>query len=509
MGTITTFGAHLGTWRRAGMAALLVAAGLALAPADTLAQAADGELELVPDDCEAQGLDCVKAWTGDLDGMIERRMIRVLTVPNRTNYFVDRGTQRGLTYEAGKELEKILNEKLKLGARKLHVVFVPVRRDQLLPGLEQGLGDIAAANLTVTEARQAKVDFTDPIMTNVKEVLVTGPASEPIATVDELAGREVVVRASSSYFESLTALNERFAAEGKEPVTLTVVPEELEDEDLMEMVNAGIYPALVVDNHKAKLWAQIFESVTVHEDIVLREGGSIAWAIRKDSPQLMAELNAFVKTHKIGTEFGNIMLKRYFKSTKYLRNALDPDELRKFQETVALFQKYAGQYDFDWLLIGAQAYQESHIDQSVVSPVGAVGVMQVLPSTAEGDPINITGVQSDVEANIHAGVKYLRFMVNEYFDDPAISPVDRMLFAFAGYNGGPNRIRKLRKAAAEQGLDPNKWFGNVELVVAKHIGQETTQYVGNINKYYLAYKRVQEQQEAKKKALEEAGEAAE
>ena len=183
--------------------------------------------------------------------------------------------------------------------------------------------------------------------------------------------------------------------------------------------------------------------------------------------------------------------------------------MQKFSQTIELFRKYAGEYDFDWLLIAAQAYQESRIDQGVVSPVGAVGVMQVLPSTAEGSPININGVQSDVESNIHAGVKYMRFMVNEYFNDPAISPVDRMLLAFAGYNGGPNRIEKLRKKAAEQGLDPNKWFGNVEIVVAKHIGQETTQYVGNINKYYLAYRRALDQQAAKKKAIEEAEQSAE
>jgi membrane-bound lytic murein transglycosylase MltF len=483
--------------------ALPIVAAIGLAPAPARAQAPDTPLELIPNECERESLDCIAAWTGDLDGMIERRMIRVLTVPNRTNYFVDRGQQRGITYEIFKALEDELNKTLKLGARKLHVVFVPVRRDRLIPGLVEGLGDVAASNLTITEARAELIDFTDPFFTGVKEVLVTGPASEPIAAIEELAGREVVVRKSSSYYESLTALNERFAAEGKTPMTLTLAAEELEDEDLMEMVGAGIYPAIVVDDHKAKLWAEVLGNLTIHEDIALREGGSIAWAIRKDSPKLMAELNAFAKTHKKGTEFGNIMLKRYFKNTKYLKNNVDEAELKKFREVIELLKKYAADYEFDWLLIAAQAYQESGIDQSVKSPVGAVGVMQVLPTTAEAEPIGLKDVETDIDSNVHAGVKYLRFMINQYFDDPAISPVNRMLLAFAGYNAGPNRIDRLRKKAAEQGLDPNVWFGNVELVVAEQVGRETTQYVGNINKYYLAYRRLLDQAAAKETAKSE------
>jgi membrane-bound lytic murein transglycosylase MltF len=321
-----------------------------------------------------------------------------------------------------------------------------------------------------------------------------------VATLDDLAGKEIVVRRSSSYYESLVALNEKFRREGKPAVELTPADENLEDEDLIEMVNAGLYPIIVVDEHKARFWKQVFPDIVVHEDIAVRSGGEIAWAFRKDSPKLKAEINAFVKDHKIGTTFGNILMRRYFKDAKYVKKSMSVAELKKFRDTVAIFQQYAGQYQFDWLMIAAQAYQESGIDQSVRS---AIGVMQVMPKTAAGAPILIQDIY-DIENNIHAGIKYLRFMIDEYFNDPQIAAVDRLLFAFASYNGGPNRIVRLRGKAAAQGLDPNRWFQNVEIVVARHIGRETTQYVGNIFKYYVAYKRLVEELEARKAARERA-----
>jgi len=458
--------------------------------------------EKVATEAEALITEAMRPWKGDLDGMVERRMIRVLTVHSNTFYFLDGARQRGATYEALTKFEDDLNKKLKLGALKVHVVFIPVSRDRLIPGLLEGIGDIAAANLTVTPERAKLIDFSIPLGSGVKEVVVTGPDSPPVNTLDDLARKEVIIRKSSSYYESLVNQNKTFKKAGKPEVRLTLASEDLEDEDILEMVNAGVYPMTVVDNHIAQFWKQIFSDITVHEHIVLRTGGEIAWAFRKKSPNLKNAINEFVKGNRVDTEFGNIIFRRYLKSTKYIKKSLGPSELAKLNQTIELFKKYAPMYDFDWLMIAAQAYQESGIDQNVHSSCGAVGVMQVLPATAASPPISITNVDQ-IENNIHAGVKYLRFIVDTYFKDPAISPVDRHLFAFASYNAGPNRIDRLRGEAVKQGLDPNKWFKNVEIVVARHIGRETTTYVGNIFKYYLAYKRIVEQQEAREKAKKE------
>ena len=450
----------------------------------------------------AENIDLVKAWTGDYDGMLERRQVRVLVVPNKMFYFVDRGHHRGVNVDLFREFEKFINGKVKTGARTIGVIFVPVARDQLLPALMAGQGDIAAANLTITDTRQKQVDFSDPMLTGVKEILVTGPSAASLKTLDDLSGREVHLRPSSSYNEHVLQLNAAFKKQGKAPVKIVPASEFLEDADLLEMVNAGLIPMVVVDDHKARFWGEIFDKVTLYPDIAVYEGGDIAWALRKNSPKLAAVVNEFVKDHKKGTLMGNMLFKRYLKENKWARSALSPEELKKFQAVVALFKQYADQYDFDYLMTGALAYQESQLDHSKRSKVGAVGIMQVLPTTAADKNIGIPDV-AKLENNIHAGNKYLRFLQDRYFDDPAIDPLDRYLFTFAAYNAGPARVSSLRKEAEKRGLDPNVWFQNVEVVAGEKIGRETVQYVSNIYKYYISYKFAREQNEARKKVIED------
>jgi len=439
-------------------------------------------------------------WTGDLEGMIKRRMIRVLVVYSKTFFFVDKGTQRGVAYEAFRKFEEHLNQKLKTRHLRVNVVFIPVSRDELLPALVEGRGDVAAANLTVTEGREKLVDFTDPLLTEVSEIVVAGPESPAIAAVDDLAGKEVFVRPSSSYFESLTELNARFKKEGKPEVKLKPAPENLEDEDLLEMLNSGLIKLLVVDSHKARFWKQVFPDLTLHEDVAVRSGGSIAWAIRDNSPKLKVELNEFVKKHGQGTAFGSEIFRRYLKSTKYVKNATSSEEIKKFRELVQFFRQYGDQYSMDWMLMAAQGYQESRLDQNAKSPVGAIGVMQVMPAT--GKELKVGDIRL-TEPNIHAGVKYIRFVVDQYFKDEPMDELNKGLFAFASYNAGPGRVRQLRREAEKQGLDPNVWFNNVERVAAQKIGRESVTYVSNIYKYYIAYKLVQQEHLEREKAKQQ------
>jgi membrane-bound lytic murein transglycosylase MltF len=310
----------------------------------------------------------------------------------------------------------------------------------------------------------------------------------------------VYVRKSSSYWEHLEALNTRFAAAGKKPVRLTPASENLEDEDLLEMVNAGLVPTVVVDSHKALFWKQVFPKLGVHEDVAVNEGGSIAWAFRENSPQLKAVLDDFIRTHGKGTVFGNTLLKRYLQNAKYVKDATNEAEMRKFNATVALFRKYGDQYDMDYLLMMAQGYQESRLDQNAKSHVGAVGVMQVMPAT--GQELKVGDIHQ-LEPNINGGVKYIRSMVDNFYAKEPMEPVDKILFAFASYNAGPGRVQSLRREAAKRGLDPNRWFKNVELVTAEKVGQETVTYVANIYKYYIAYQLVTQADAQKREAREQ------
>jgi len=440
-------------------------------------------------------------WIGDFDGMVERRKIRVLVAHNKLLFFLDKAQIRGVTYDTFLKFEEYINRKLKTGSRKISVVFLPVPRDKLLPWLIEGRGDIASANLTITDERAKIVDFSRPLFKNVSEILVSGADAPALQNLDDLAGREIHVRPSSSYYEHLVRLNKSFEEKGIQPLKIIEASEYMEDSDLLEMVNAGMIPMIVVDDHKAKFWAQIFDKVKLHPEIAINTGGNIGWAMRKDSPKLKKILDEFGKKNKKGTLLGNILFKRYLENNQWARNALSPEEQEKFQAISKLFEKYSDQYDFDYLMMVALAYQESQLDHSRKSHVGAVGIMQVLPSTAADKNVGIPDID-ELENNIHAGIKYLRFIRNRYFSDPEIDPLNQNLFAFAAYNAGPAKINRLRNRTKKAGFDPNVWFGNVEILAAKKIGRETVQYVSNIYKYYVAYRLSGDRSKAMQKQKE-------
>jgi membrane-bound lytic murein transglycosylase MltF len=448
----------------------------------------------------------MQPWKGDFDEMLQRRVIRVLTVQSKTFYYVDKARQRGATYDAFQLFERDLNARLAKQAKlkqkhlKVSVMLIPLGRDELIPALVAGKGDVAAANLTITGERQKEVDFTSPVFTGVSEVIVSGPASPAISTLEDLSGKQVCVRRSSSYYESLVALNQRFANEKKPEVVIQEVPEALENEDLIEMVNAGLIPMIVVDNHVAAFWKQVFPKVRVHDTVTVRTGGEIAWAVRKDSPKLKAALDDFLARNPPGSLNRNQILARYLKSARYVKNAAADAERKKFLALIAFFRKYADKYDVDWLLAAAQGYQESQLNQEARSHVGAIGVMQIMPATGKDLAV---GDITQIEPNVHGGVKYMRWMIDQYYAKEPMTNLDKALFAFASYNAGPGRVAQLRKEAARRGLNPNVWFHHVEYVAAEKIGAETVTYVSNIYKYYVAYTLLMQAREERERATKE------
>lgn len=411
-------------------------------------------------------------------------------------FFIDKGQKRGLTYDALVSFEKYINKQLKNKHLQVKVVIIPTSRKHLFDDLQAGYGDIAAGNLTITAERSRTVDFADPGLTGVDEIIVSAKPGPPLKSIFDLAGRKVYARPSSSYYESLRNLNKTLVSAGKKSVRIEPVEEYLEDEDLLEMVNAGLIPMVVIDNQKGRFWAGIFKNIKLYPEIKLRSGAKIAWAVRKDTPRLKKVINGFVKKNKKGTLTGNILYNRYLKNTKYIRNNISKTERKKYRQTVSLFKKYAHKYNFPYLLLTALAYQESGLDQKKRSHAGAVGIMQVLPRTAADKNVGIKQINR-LENNIHAGSKYLYFMKKRYFSDGSLDELNSDLFTIAAYNAGPARIAKLRREAKEKGFDPNVWFNNVEVIAARRIGRETVQYVGNIYKYYVAYKLIVKQERAK------------
>ena len=446
---------------------------------------------------EAVRLVMDKPFTGDFDTLVARRAIRVGVTFNRTHYFIDKGQERGLTYESLKLFENDLNADLKTGNLKVHVVIVPMTRTQLYPALASGKVDMVAAMVTVRPELEKLAAFSVPTRTNVSEVVVTGPGAPPIASVDDLAGQEVFVRKGSLYEESLVRLNEQLRARGKPAVVIDEAPDVLEDDDVLEMVNAGLVPITVVDDYLAEFWSKVFTGIKVHSDIAVRSGGSLAVAFRKENPKLRETVNTWLRKHPKGDAFRNTIERRYLDDVKYAKNAAADTERQKLQAVAELFKKYGAQYNLDALLMAAQGYQESTLDQDVKSPVGAIGVMQVMPPT--GKELNVGDI-TRVDANIHAGLKYMRFMMDQYFKDDPMDNLNKGLMTFAAYNAGPGRLKQLRRETEKRGLDPNVWFGNVERVASERIGRETVTYVSNIYKYYIAYRLLSDQRDRREAA---------
>ena len=425
-------------------------------------------------------------FKGDLDQIRARRIIRVLVSYCKTNYFFDHGKPRGFEYELMKAYENFLNKKEKRRYHKTKMIFVPVPFNQLFQALNDGRGDIAAASLTITPERRKIVNFTKPYIPRVHEIVVLNRKVKDVQSVEDLSDKMVYVRKASSYLTHLKAFNKTLKELKLPPVIIKESQEYIVTEDILELVNAGVIDITVVDHHEAEAWSQVLPDIVIRKDLKINSEGNIAWAVRKENQALLSNLNDFIQKNKKGTLLGNILFKRYYQNSKWIKNPVTETERKKINHLIGLFKKYGDQYDFNFLKLSAQAYQESGLDNSKRSPAGAIGIMQVMPRTASDKHINIKNIHL-LDNNIHAGTKYLNFLRTRYFSNPEIEPADRVYFSWAAYNAGPAKIYKIRKEALKRGFNPNKWFFNVEKIASEIIGRETVDYVANINKYFVAY----------------------
>ena len=437
---------------------------------------------------------------GDLDSMIARRYIRVLVPYSKTYYYVEGMKRYGLAYELLNLFEKELNRQLNFNPSKVRIIFIPVSREHILPLLQAGYADMIASGYTITPERQKLIDFSLPTVTGIKDILVGGPSAPPIKSVLDLAGRHIYVRENSSYQESLTRLNDSLRRIGLKPVHIEFIGPYLEAEDILEMVNGGLIPFTIVSEDLGTLWSSVYDKLKVYTKIAVDSNVSYGWAFRKGSPKLQAAVNKFIPTIRKGSLIGNMIYDKWIKNKGRLRNSQSREALADLNHFRALFKKYGASYSLDWLLLSAQAFQESQLKQETVSHAGAVGLMQVLPSTASSPPINIREIKKSVDNNVHAGVKYMRYLIDNYFAREQMDSLNKHLFALAAYNAGPGNVRKLRREAIEKGMNPNEWFNSVEILAAHHIGAEPIQYVSNIYKYYRAYQALQMYKDLREKS---------
>ncbi|MBN4082385.1 transporter substrate-binding domain-containing protein [Mariprofundus ferrooxydans] len=428
---------------------------------------------------------------GDLPEIRKRKKLRALVPYSRSDFTIlANGEVQGFQVELLKQYESMINKGIKREVDKTHIVWIPTAFDRLIPDLLLGKGDVAAALLSVTPERLEKVNFATASGLIADELLVVSKDVTGISRIEDLSGREVYVLKGSSYEEHLREINASWQGKGLKAMVIKSMDKRLLSEDLLKMVHAGMLAITVVDDYKAYLWKKVLPNIRVLENIKIKEGNRLGWAVRKNNPILLKSMNHFAASVKKGTLMGNMLFQRYFNAS-WIKRPLAEDEQSKVQKLMPVFSKYAKLYNYDALALIAQAYQESHLNNQRKSHRGAVGIMQLLPSTAAGSHVGMSDISS-IEDNIHAGVKYLAFLRDRYFSDPAMSEVDRLAFIWAAYNAGPAKVIKMRRLAKEMGLNPNIWFDHVELAAAKLVGRETVHYVRSIFTHYIAYGLVRE-----------------
>jgi membrane-bound lytic murein transglycosylase MltF len=429
----------------------------------------------------------VEPFTGDLERIKKRALIRVLVSYNRANYFLDGPKAYGLEYELMEQFRRFLNKGVSKQRLKIDFIYLPTPFSRLIDALNAGKGDIIAAGMTVTPEREKRVAFSKPYLTGVAEILVASSKAKPLQRIEDLSGEEVYLLRGSSYVRHLKRVNQQLKKRGITPVIIREVDEHLQTEDLLELANASVIDFTVADDHVARLWKDALPQLHLYPDIKINVDGRIAWAVRNKNPQLLKRLNSFVSSHKKGSLLGNILFRRYYEKSAWVKDPKRGKERVRLDQAKKYFKRYAEEYGFDWLKIAAIAYQESELQQSRKSPAGAIGIMQIKRSTAADKHVSIKKINK-LENNIHAGVKYLAFLRERYFSDPAIPVDDQTYLAFAAYNAGPRQVARMRNLTRKMGLNPDRWFGNVEMAALRLVGQETVRYVRNVLKYYTAYR---------------------
>jgi membrane-bound lytic murein transglycosylase F len=379
----------------------------------------------------------------DLDAIKRRGVLRVLTRNSSTTYFLHRGEELGFEYELAREFARTLGVRLE--------IVIPPSRDALAQHLREGKGDLIAAGLAVTPERSREFAFTARY-NRVSELLIVPAKDRTTQGLADLRGRKISVRRSSSYYQSLAALQAQHGFE------LEAVPEDEETEDILEAVEDGKYAATVADSNIVDV--ELTFSDGIRSAGPIGDPRDVAWMLRKDQPKLRAAADRFIRKIYRSTRY-NLMMAKYFKNERQMRVAASEDRSDKAGQLSPyddLVKKYATMYEFDWRLVTSQMYQESRFDPGARSWVGALGLMQVMPRTAK--EVGVGDVRRP-EQGIHAGVKVLA-RYSEIFQDPDIDETDRIHFALAAYNAGPGHVADGRRLAADLKLDSTRWFGHVE-----------------------------------------------
>jgi membrane-bound lytic murein transglycosylase MltF len=420
----------------------------------------------------------------DLASIRSSGELRVLVNQSRNSSGAVKGQSIGVEYQRLRAFEQYLNRNAADGKR-LSLKLIPRAKDQLLGALQRGEGDLVAPGELLNKPPGGGLRASVALRRQVPLIIVARQGDRRYQSLEQMSGRSLALPAGSAAGEAIRKLNQRLIANQRSPVAVEWVDPSLAVEDVLEMVQAGIFSMTAVELPIAQRWAKVMPRLRLDTQLVLASDGDMRWYLRREATMLGASLDAFLKSYRDPSD-QDAAFQRVYRRLYRVQYPLGRLERQRLEKVRPVLQRYAAQHDFDWLALAALAFKESTLNPAARGAGGATGLMQITPAAARSVGVGNIGA---LENNVQAASKYLASIRRNFFSSPQLNERERMAFVLAGYNLGPQRVQSLRAEARRRGLNPNQWFFQVERVAMEQLGMGVVSYVNSVNKYYLAYER--------------------
>jgi membrane-bound lytic murein transglycosylase MltF len=420
----------------------------------------------------------------DLAAIRSSGELRVLVNQSRHSSGLVKGQSIGIEYQRLRAFEQYLNRTAADG-RRLSLKIIPKAKDQLLAALQRGEGDLVAPGELLSKPVGSKLRASAPLRRDVPLIVVSRQNDRRYQSLEQMSGRSLALPQGSAAAESLRLLNQNLIERKRAPVVLEWGDSSLAVEDVLEMVQAGIFSMTAVELPIAERWAKVMPRLRLERHLQLSAEGDMHWYLRRDATMLGASVDRFIKGYKEPAD-QDVTLQRVYRRMYRVQYPLGRVERQRLEKVRPVLQRHAEQQGFDWLLLAAVAFKESTLNPAARGAGGATGLMQITPGAARS--VGVSNIAA-LNENVLAASKYLAMIRRNYFNGSQLDERERMAFVLAGYNMGPQRVQSLRAEARRRGLNPDQWFFQVERVAMEQMGMGVVSYVNSVNKYHLAYKR--------------------
>ncbi|CRM21001.1 transglycosylase SLT domain-containing protein [Pseudomonas sp. 25 R 14] len=420
----------------------------------------------------------------DLAEIRSSRTLRVLVNQSRNSSGEVQGQSIGAEYHRLRAFEHYLNGRVRDG-QEINLKIIPKAKDQLLGALARGEGDLVAPGELLDATGAHKISSSDPIASDVPLWLVGLKGERRFTRLEQLSGRTLALTTGSAAGEAVNQINQKLALRKLPPVKVEWVDPSLAVEDVLEMVQAGIFHLTIVERPIAERWSKVLPKLRFDRQVAISEPGEEYWFVRQDASMLRASIDRFLKTYKTPSD-QDVAFQRIYRRLYKVRYPLARADRQRLEKLRPVLQKHAREQGMDWLNLAALAYKESSLNPAAKSGSGPTGLMQITPSAAQR--VGVNNIQT-LDSNVQAGARYLALIRRKFFASPKLNERERMAFVLAAYNMGPERVQGMRAEARRRGLNPNQWFFQVERIAMEQVGMGGVSYVNSVNKYYLAFDR--------------------